>query len=220
MSTLILSVLGGVLTLDQTSLGQFMLSRPLVSASLAGWILGNPEAGILAGAILEVLFLPAFPVGGARFPEGGPAGVVAVAASAAAGGGAAGLALGVGLGTVWGVGAGWSVTFMRRMNERIAPAGDGGTLRPAQIVAGHVSGLVLDFTRGAAVTALGVVTARILARIMPGAWILGGVQTGLALAAVAALSMGGLLAGLGGWKRSPAHLVSGLVVGGLLGWLL
>lgn len=220
MSTLILSFLGGLLTLDQTSLGQFMLSRPLVSASLAGWILGNPEAGILAGAILEVLFLPAFPVGGARFPEGGPAGVVAVAASAAAGDGAAGLALGVGLGTVWGGAAGWSVTLMRRLNERIAPAGVRDTLPPSRIVAGHVSGLVLDFARGAVITGIGVVTGRILAGFLPESWALGGVQTGLALGTAAAISMGGLLAGLGGWKRSPVHLASGLVLGGLLGWLL
>lgn len=220
MTTFVLAILGGLLTLDQTSLGQFMLSRPLVSASLAGWFLGNPEAGILAGAVLEVLFLPAFPVGGARFPEGGPAGVVAAAASAAAGDGGAGLALGVGLGTVWGVAAGWSVSVLRRVNERIAPEGAGGKVRPSRIVAGHTSGLAMDFARGAGVTTLGILSGRLLGPVTPESWILGGPETGLALGTVAALALGGLLAGLGGWRRSPGHLVGGLLLGALLGWVL
>lgn len=220
MEILILAFLGGVLTLDQTSFGQFMLARPLVSAALAGWLLGAPEEGILVGAVLEVLFLPAFPVGGARFPEGGPAGVVGAAASVAAGTGAAGLALGVGLGTLWGLLGGSSVSALRRVNERIAPETEDGEVRPARIVAGHMSGLVLDFLRGALLTALGVMVGRMLGSPASRSWILDEETTVLALGVIAALSLGGLLGGLGGWGRAPGHLASGLLLGAVLGWVL
>lgn len=220
MEILILALVGGFLTLDQTSFGQFMLARPLVSGVLAGWILGDPAAGILVGALLEVLFLPAFPVGGARFPEGGSAGVVGAAASVAAGAGPAGLALGVGLGAVWGLLGGWSVSFLRRINERIAPEADDGEVQPSRIVAGHVTGLAMDFFRGAVLTALGIAAGRLLSDPAAAAWPLEHPATTLALGVAGALSLGGLLGGLGGWKRAPGHLVSGLLLGALLGWIL
>ncbi|MDX1566299.1 MAG: PTS sugar transporter subunit IIC [Longimicrobiales bacterium] len=220
LEILVLALLGGALTLDQTSFGQFMLARPLVSGALAGWILGAPEAGILAGALLEVLFLPAFPVGGARFPEGGPAGVVGAAASVAAGTGAAGLALGVALGTVWGLLGGASVGALRRINERIAPQTENGEVQPARIVAGHVSGLVLDFCRGSVLTGVGVVVAELVGPEAGAAWPLAETTTVRALAVVATLSLGGLLGGLGGWKRAPGYLAGGLLLGALVGWFL
>ena len=37
-----LSLLGGWVATDSTSFAQFMVSRPLVAASLAGWIVGDP----------------------------------------------------------------------------------------------------------------------------------------------------------------------------------
>ena len=37
---LALSAMGGAISLDGTSAGQFMVSRPLVAATLAGWIVG------------------------------------------------------------------------------------------------------------------------------------------------------------------------------------
>lgn len=220
LELLLLGLLGGALTLDQTSLGQFMLARPLVSGTLAAWILGAPEAGILAGALLEVLFLPAFPVGGARFPEGGPAGVVGAAASVAAGAGAEGLALGVALGTVWGLLGGSSVSALRRINERIAPEADDGKVQPARIVAGHVSGLVLDFCRGAVLTGVGVAVARLVGPGAGGAWPLAEPTTVRVLAVVAALSLGDLVGALGGWGRAPGHLAGGLLLGALVGWVL
>ena len=79
MSLLWISLLGGVLALDATSVGQFMVSRPLVCGLLAGWVLGDPATGLLVGALLELYLLVSFPSGGARFPEGATATVVAVA---------------------------------------------------------------------------------------------------------------------------------------------
>src|SRR5690606_39516372 len=72
-----LLLLGGWMAVDGTSVGQFMVSRPLVAASLAGWIVGDPAAGLTVGVILELFHLAVLPVGAARYPEGGPAAVVA-----------------------------------------------------------------------------------------------------------------------------------------------
>ena len=74
-----LVVLGGLLALDATSVGQFMISRPLVAGTLTGWWLGDPALGLEIGAILELFHLAGVPAGGSRVPDTGPASVVAVA---------------------------------------------------------------------------------------------------------------------------------------------
>lgn len=220
--TVLLALLGGALALDQTSLGQFMVARPLVSASLAGWIVGDPAAGLAAGALLEVLFLSSFPVGGARFPEGGPAGIVAAVAAVEGSGGAtgAGLALGVGLGAMWSLAGGWTVTLLRRLNERLVAVPDEGPLPARRVVAGHVGALAVDFLRGVALTALGIAAARALSPLGSAAWPLTGGETVLVLALVGALSVGGLVAALDGWRRRRHVLLGGLVLGAFVGWLL
>src|SRR5262245_46409773 len=106
MTVLAASLLGGALALDATALGQFMLSRPMVAGLLSGWLAGDAMTGMLVGAVLEIYLLVAFPVGGARFPEGATATVVA-AVTAATHPGSGALALGVGLGLVWGQVGGW-----------------------------------------------------------------------------------------------------------------
>ena len=79
MELALIALVGGVLALDATSVGQFMLSRPLVAGALTGWMLGDPALGLLIGTVLELYLLVSFPSGGARFPEGTTATVVAVA---------------------------------------------------------------------------------------------------------------------------------------------
>ena len=79
MEIIRVSLLGGLLALDGTSVGQFMVSRPLVAGALVGWLLGDPATGVAVGAILELYLLVSFPTGGSRFPEGATATVVAVA---------------------------------------------------------------------------------------------------------------------------------------------
>lgn len=81
-----LGLLGGFLSLDRTALLQTMVSRPLVGATLAGYLMGEPSLGLLSGLFLELLWLMDLPVGGTVPPEeslsGILAGVFAVAAPA------------------------------------------------------------------------------------------------------------------------------------------
>ena len=159
------SVLGGVLALDATSVGQLMLSRPLAAGLLSGWIAGDVPGGLLVGVILEIYLLVAFPVGGARFPEGATATVVgAVTAATYPGPGA--LALAVGIGLAWGQVGGWSISALRTLNGGLAPDPTDMKLTPGRVVGGHLFAVVLDFLRGALVTGTGVwLAARAVERL-------------------------------------------------------
>ena len=81
MELLYIGLLGGLLALDTTSVGQFMFSRPLVAGAVTGWVLGDLSLGLTIGVVLETYMLVSFPSGGARFLDGTTATVVAVAAA-------------------------------------------------------------------------------------------------------------------------------------------
>lgn len=213
------SLLGGLLALDGTSVGQFMFSRPLVAGVLVGWLLGDPMGGVVVGTILELYLLVSFPTGGSRFPEGATATVVAVAASSVVDAtGAIPIAVAVGL--VWGQIAGVSVSFMRKLNSRIVP--EAGVRHPGAggIVAVHLTTIFIDFLRGAVVTALGVVIGREVVSQLHAPWALSpAASTGLLLVGGAA-SLGILLRDLGGFRKRKVLFVVGLALGVLGGSLL
>lgn len=211
MTTFAASLLGGALALDGTAVGQFMLSRPMVAGLLAGWLAGNPAAGLLVGVVLEIYLLVAFPVGGARFPEGATATVVA-AVTAASHPEPGALALGVGLGLVWGQVGGWTISAMRTLNGRIAPDPSVRPLRPSRVIAGHLLAMLLDFVRGALVTGVGLWFAESAVRRLAARWPLGLDDTRGLLLVGAAVSTGILLRSFGGFRRGILFL-GGLAVG-------
>ncbi len=63
VDSVVVGLLGGLLTLDRTAVPQIMLSRPIVAATLTGCILGDPLHGLVAGFLLELLWLGELPVG-------------------------------------------------------------------------------------------------------------------------------------------------------------
>ncbi len=77
----ILSIVGGLLHLDRTAAFQFLISRPLVSSTVTGLILGDVKTGLMIGMVLELLWLGTQPLGTALPPDDT---IVAVAAPAAA----------------------------------------------------------------------------------------------------------------------------------------
>lgn len=62
MKIVLLSLLGGILSLDRVW-AQFMISRPIVAAPLAGVMLGDPYTGLQAGALLELFWIDKLPIG-------------------------------------------------------------------------------------------------------------------------------------------------------------
>jgi mannose/fructose/N-acetylgalactosamine-specific phosphotransferase system component IIC len=214
-----LALLGGLLALDGTSVGQFMVSRPLVAGVLTGLLLGDPALGLLVGGIMEVYLISMFPVGGAQFPEGGPSALVGVAAAAGVAG-PAGVALGTFLGLVWSQLAAVSIRFLRRANGRLAPDPSLPAVTAHRVVWGHLLGVALDFARGVLLTVLGVGAGALLARPFESGWPLGDAWTLGLLAAGASVPAGAFVASLGGWRRRKVVLGIGFVAAFLWSVLL
>jgi len=204
-----LAFLGGLLALDATSVGQFMVSRPIIAGTLTGWWLGDPALGLEIGAILELFHLAGVPAGGSRVPESGPASVVAVAVAMRAGG-VAGLALGLAAGLVVSEIGGMTVGLQRHMVARFIEA---GSMTARKLTAVHLSSVLLDFVRGAVVTMAGLSVAGWLSGIFTSRWPLP-YETTLALILVGAcVHLGALLRGFGGLRSRRAVFLAGLVAG-------
>lgn len=151
-----LILFGGVVAVDGTSFGQFMISRPLVAATIGGWIVGEPAQGATIGLVLETLHLGVLPVGAAKYPEGGPAAVAAGAVYGAMVPLATPLLVLV-IGTlILEYLGGETVHLMRILNGRI----HGGELT-ANGVKGmerrHLVSIGIDFCRGVVLVSIGTV---------------------------------------------------------------
>lgn len=59
---ILISFIGGLLCIDRVFI-QAMISRPIVVAPVIGIFLGNPYAGLMIGAILELFWMDRIPVG-------------------------------------------------------------------------------------------------------------------------------------------------------------
>ncbi len=212
MELALIALLGGGLALDATSVGQFMLSRPLVAGALTGWMLGDPALGLLIGTLLELYLLVSVPSGGARFPEGTTATVVAVAtASASSAPGVLPIAIAVGL--LWGQVGGFSITALRKANGFIVPEPADPRADTARIAVAHLGAVGLDFMRGVLITGTGVAIGRVVVARVGASWPLGERES-LALVLVgAAVSVGILLHDLGGFRKRRVLFAAGLALG-------
>ncbi len=204
--------LGGLLALDATSVGQFMVSRPLVAGTLTGWSLGDPALGLELGAIFELFHLAGVPAGGSRIPETGPASVVAVAVALSAGG-SAGLALGLVVGLAVAELGGMTVGLQRHLVAGLFDRMSHGSVTASKITATHLSSVLLDFVRGAVVTAVGLLVGGWLSGVLASRWPLP-YETTVALVLVgASVHLGALLRGFGGWKSRRVVFFVGLLAG-------
>jgi mannose/fructose/N-acetylgalactosamine-specific phosphotransferase system component IIC len=221
MSALQLAALAGwgmLVGLDLVSVAQVMVARPFVAGTVAGFLVGDATAGAIVGAALELFALDLLPVGGARYPDFGPAAVAAVATAAGAPG-VLGLGPAIAVGLAVAYTGEWTMQWTRWLNSRDVQrrragldAGELGTIRAV-----HVRGIVRDALRALGVTLLGLALALGVRRWLPldvrGVVLVGTVALGAALAVA---TVGALR--LGGRGKAGAWLVAGLVIGGL--WVL
>ena len=219
MSLVLLPVLllwGTAAGVDLVSFPQGLLSRPLVAASVAGAILGDPLSGLRVGVILELFAMDVLPIGASRYPDYGPA---AVAAAAFAAGGSGGHLLGpaVLLGVLLAILGGRSVEGLRRLNgdllrkaEPALAAGDRGAISRL-----FWMGMTADAARSLSLTAFGLAVVVVLRW---GIEIPADLGDALGLVAIG----GGLLGGMSGVLRRSggARLVGvGLLMGTLVAWI-
>lgn len=218
IGTLLLLVGWGTLVgLDLVSVPQGLLARPLVSASVAGWLLGDVETGLRVGALLELFALDVLPVGASRYPEYGPAAigatVLAVTSPSVSG---------VGVGAAWGLVvatvAGYSLDWLRHANARHVhrlsgelDAGSGVAIRRL-----HWTGLARDAARSAVISGFAIGFAFVLEVVFP-------IAVSLERSAITPVLVGvGLAAALSGALRTAgrgrrlAWLGAGVGVGSLI----
>jgi len=62
------ALLGGIAALDATPVAQTLLSQPLVTASVLGWLWGDWHTALAVGVVLQILAASTLPIG-ARTPE-------------------------------------------------------------------------------------------------------------------------------------------------------
>jgi PTS system mannose-specific IIC component len=197
-----------VVGVDLVTAPQGLLSRPLVAATVAGWLAGDPAAGLRVGLVLELFALDVLPVGASRYPDYGAA-AVGAATLAAGADRWAGLGAGTALGLALAALGGWTLQWLRHANTRALQA------RTAALAAGEISAIVAlqrsalarDVGRSAVLGVVSLAAAlagrRLIADASAGRWIL--VAAVAAGAAVAAAS--------GGAVRTAGR-------GARLGWLV
>lgn len=164
-----LAVLGGLLGLDGVSCLQSMVARPIVSGPLTGALLGDPTAGMWAGAFLELVSLRQLPIGANRPWDTGPAAVVATVAAVTMSPPDVALLIGVGFGVLVGWIGSWSIHALRRANERVIASHVGEPLAPAMLERRHYQAMALDFARALTLTLGGMLGVLLLAPWLSGA---------------------------------------------------
>lgn len=219
MIWLAVCALGGIVGLDATSFAQTMISRPLISATLTGVLVGRPVEALFLGSVLELFALVILPVGAARYPESGTAAVAATAAylSATPVFSPSLALLAVLFALLWEHVGGASVIVTRRFNERYvvlepsAPRPDiayDRLLERRQRVA-----LTVDFLRAIAVTSSGFLIGGLVLRALSGVWSLSDVIVPAILSIGMACMVGAALPLFGGLRAQRVPFGIGLALG-------
>ncbi len=220
---LLVVLAGALLGLDAVSWPQAMASRPLVAGTLGGLLFGAPAAGFLAGAWLELVTSRHPPFGAARYPETGPAALIAGAAYALS---ASSTISGLVAATLAGWTIGWigmhSIAALRSYNARLVADPRAFAGQPAEVARRHRRAIRMDAARAALLTGVLFVPAalgvRLLGSLDPGplgtAW-----SPALAIAGLAGVAGIGART-LGSRRRRWVPFAVGAGAGLLVAWLV
>lgn len=218
---LIVTGLGALLGLDAITWPQTMASRPIIASTIGGMLFGDPFSGFVVGAWLELMSCRHPPFGAARYPETGPAALIAGSAYALSDTGSMLALLGAGLaGWVIGWVGAHSIALLRLHNGRTMgdPAAFGGD--PAELARRHRRSMRLDGARAAVITGAlfvpVVLSVRWLESWPPGP-AAGRATTTIAVIALAGLAGVGARV-LGGRREGWPPFALGAVAGLLLIW--
>lgn len=160
------AVMGGLVGLDRTAAGQFMISSPVVAGPITGWLLGDLTAGLVIGGVLELIWVLDLPVGTFVPADSTVATVSATSVAAIGGGGGSELSV-IGfcllLTTMMVPVTMYGDQLVRQRNRRIVERalGRGGTATATRVSFWHLAGLLAFFLKAFTLclgfTAVGVV---------------------------------------------------------------
>jgi mannose/fructose/N-acetylgalactosamine-specific phosphotransferase system component IIC len=215
-----IALLGGVLGMDVVTFPQAMISRPIVAATVAGAFIGNAPAGLVMGAVLELLALEMLPFGASRYPEWGSASVVGGALYAAHPNDPPGaLAASLFAALVTALLSGKSMVWLRRLNASLA-ARERAALQEGsrQSVTGlQLFGLSADLVRGFAVTLLSMLVFHGLIEAIVATWGTDARYSRAAVVAVVvAVSAGAMWKIFHAVPRARFLFIAGLTVGAIV----
>jgi mannose/fructose/N-acetylgalactosamine-specific phosphotransferase system component IIC len=164
---MLLSLWGGVVALDTTAVLQVLVSHPMVSCSVVGFILGQVKIGFLIGVVLELVWLNELPIGAAPFSEGNIGATVAASVAILVIQQINRMEVVIPLACFAGIGVstlgGHGVILVRRLNNVVytrlieSPA-----ITPGQIVRVHALGMFIMFAGGFVLTAVATALAYLL----------------------------------------------------------
>lgn len=146
------ATVGGLIGLDRTAVGQFMFSQPIVAGPIAGWVLGDPLAGLIIGGMLELIWVLDAPVG-TFVPADSTLAAVAATAIAVLGGGAPASPPVIGFSLLLTVlmapASMLADQIMRKRNAQIPEltAGPGGLPTEGRATFWHIAGLLAFFLK-------------------------------------------------------------------------
>ncbi|MBU0692410.1 PTS sugar transporter subunit IIC [bacterium] len=69
---------GMVVYLDTTAIAQILICQPIIACPLWGYFVGEPEVGLIIGAVFQLIYLGNLQIGAARFAEGNIGAFIAV----------------------------------------------------------------------------------------------------------------------------------------------
>ena len=188
-----LIALGAVLGLDTVSFPQAMISRPVIAATVAGALLGDPARGLLLGATLELFAVDTLPFGASRYPEWGSSSVVGGGLLVSGSDTAGALTLSVLAVLVVAWTGGWSMLYTRKFNAWLARRRHAAIVQGDRnaIVGLQLSGITADLVRGAVLTAAGLLALAPLQRAALASWgTPSGVSRAIVVATAAAVTLG------------------------------
>ena len=158
LDILTVSLWGGLVASDTTAALQIMISHPLVSCAVVGFLLGNFPLGFAVGIILELVWLNELPVGAAPFSEGNIGATVAAATAVVlfeqTGRQSPSMALALICGVFISIVGGHVVIFMRHVNSKLySNLLNCKNLTDRRVRQTHLFGIFLLFINGFLLTA-------------------------------------------------------------------
>ncbi len=144
------ALVGGLIGLDRTAAGQFMISQPIVAAPLAGWLLGDAAAGLIIGAMLELIWVLDMPVGSFVPADATVSAVTATAVAALTCPGGAPRSI-IGFSILLSVGTVpftmMADAYVRSWNSRLVDAAHAGADAARSLSRAHLTGLCTFFLK-------------------------------------------------------------------------